>query len=590
MQAATVQAATQAGSKRPDVRLYRRPEGGAGAPLPAHPADLLGHLYRARGATVGPALALTAMHPVATLKGIDLASDLLARQVQAGGHILVVGDYDADGATGSALAVRGLRALGAARVSSLIPSRFAFGYGLSPAVVEAALPLGPDLILTVDNGIASVAGVARAAQAGIPVVVTDHHLAGAELPLAAAIINPNQPGCAFPSKHLAGVGVMFYLLAALRARLRGLGWFEAGRREPNLAAFLDLVALGTVADVVTLDENNRILVEQGLQRIRAGRCCPGVRALISVAGRDPDRATARDLGFAAGPRLNAAGRLTEMSLGVECLLTDDPDLAMDLARQLDGLNRERRGIEGGMREEAEAMVEALRLDRAGLPAGLCLSGEGWHQGVTGIVAARIRERYQRPTIAFGDAGDGRLRGSGRSVEAANIRDLIDAVDKAHPGLIERFGGHAMAAGLTLPAAHLDDFAAAFADAAHAELGDRPPVRELVSDGELAPACLNLETAEALRTAGPWGKGFPEPLFDGVFEVLDRRLVGDGHLRLRLRPGLAGVTETVEAIGFGLGEAMGEAQGQVHLAYRLDVNDYRGLRAPQLLLEYLKAAS
>ncbi len=590
MQAATVQAATQAGSKRPDVRLYRRPEGGAGAPLPAHPADLLGHLYRARGATAGPALALTGMHPVATLKGIDLASDLLARQVQAGGHILVVGDYDADGATGSALAVRGLRALGAARVSSLIPSRFAFGYGLSPAVVEAALPLGPDLILTVDNGIASVAGVARAAQAAIPVVVTDHHLAGAELPLAAAIVNPNQPGCAFPSKHLAGVGVMFYLLAALRARLRELGWFAAGRREPNLAAFLDLVALGTVADVVTLDENNRILVEQGLQRIRAGRCCPGVRALISVAGRDPDRATARDLGFAAGPRLNAAGRLTEMSLGVECLLTDDPDLAMDLARQLDGLNRERRGIEGGMREEAEAMVEALSLDRAGLPAGLCLSGEGWHQGVTGIVAARIRERYQRPTIAFGDAGDGRLRGSGRSVEAANIRDLIDAVDKAHPGLIERFGGHAMAAGLTLPAAHLDDFATAFAAAAHAELGDRPPVRELVSDGELAPACLNLETAEALRTAGPWGKGFPEPLFDGVFEVLDRRLVGDGHLRLRLRPGLAGVTQSIEAIGFGLGEAMGEAQGQVHLAYRLDVNDYRGLRAPQLLLEYLKAAS
>jgi single-stranded-DNA-specific exonuclease len=527
---------------------------------------------------------------VAALAGIDLAADLLARQVQSGGHILVVGDYDADGATGSALAVRGLRALGAARVSSLIPSRFAFGYGLSPALVEAAIPLAPDLILTVDNGIASVAGVARAAQAGVPVVVTDHHLPGAELPQAAAIVNPNQPGCTFPSKHLAGVGVMFYLLAALRARLRDLGWFGPGRKEPNLAGYLDLVALGTVADVVTLDENNRILVEQGLQRIRAGRCCPGVRALISVAGRDPDRATARDLGFAAGPRLNAAGRLTEMSLGVECLLTDDPDLAMDLARQLDGLNRERRGIEGGMREEAEAMVEALCLDRAGLPAGLCLSGEGWHQGVTGIVAARIRERYQRPTIAFGDAGDGRLRGSGRSVEAANIRDLIDAVDKAHPGLIERFGGHAMAAGLTLPAGHLADFADAFAAAARAELGDRAPVRELLSDGELAPTCLNLETAESLRTAGPWGKGFPEPLFDGIFEVLDRRLVGEAHLRLRLRPVGAGTgSRPIDAIGFRLGEALGEAQGLVHLAYRLDVNEYRGQRAPQLLLEYLRPA-
>lgn len=590
MQTAPVQPATQAGSRLPDVRLSRRDGGAADGPLPADPADLLSHLFHTRGGTAGSTLSLTGMHPATALAGIDLAADLLARQVLAGGHILVVGDYDADGATGSALAVRGLRALGAVRVSSLIPSRFAFGYGLGPAVVEAALPLAPDLILTVDNGIASVAGVARAAEAGVPVVITDHHLPGAELPRAAAIVNPNQAGCAFPSKHLAGVGVMFYLLAALRVRLRDLGWFARGRQEPNLAQFLDLVALGTVADVVTLDENNRILVEQGLQRIRAGRCCPGVRALIAVAGRDPDRVTARDLGFAAGPRLNAAGRLTDMSVGVECLLADDPDLALDLARRLDGLNRERRDIEGGMREEAEAMVEALRSDGAGLPAGLCLFGEGWHQGVTGIVAARIRERYQRPTIAFGDAGDGCLRGSARSVESVNVRDLIDVVDKACPGLIERFGGHAMAAGLTLPAGHLDDFAAAFAAAARAELGDRPPVRELVSDGELAPACLNLETAESLRTAGPWGKGFPEPLFDGIFEVQDRRLVGDGHLKLRLRPARSGVARTIEAIGFGLGGSMSEAQGQVRLAYRLDVNEYRGLRSPQLLLEYLRSVT
>ena len=324
--------------------------------------------------------------------------------------------------------MRGLKALGATRVSSLVPSRFAFGYGLSPAVVEAALPLAPDLIVTVDNGIASLAGVERATQAGVQVLVTDHHLAGAELPAAAAIVNPNQPGCGFPSKHLAGVGVMFYLLAAVRAELRAAGWFGPARAEPNLAGLLDLVALGTVADVVTLDQNNRILVEQGLRRIRAGQGCAGVRALLAVAGRDPDRVCARDLGFAAGPRLNAAGRLTEMSLGVECLLTDDPGLAMDLARRLDALNRERRDIEAGMREHAEAICEGLRLDAAGagLPPALCLFGEDWHQGVAGIVAARIRERYQRPVIALADAGDGRLRGSARSVEGVNIRDLIDA--------------------------------------------------------------------------------------------------------------------------------------------------------------------
>jgi single-stranded-DNA-specific exonuclease len=464
-------------------------------------------------------------------------------------------------------------------------------------VVEAALLLAPDLIVTVDNGIASLAGVERATQAGVPVLVTDHHLAGAELPAAAAIVNPNQPGCGFPSKHLAGVGVMFYLLAALRAELRAAGWFGPARAEPNLAGLLDLVALGTVADVVTLDRNNRILVEQGLRRIRAGQGCPGVRALLAVAGRDPDRASARDLGFAAGPRLNAAGRLTEMSLGVECLLTDDPVLAMDLARRLDALNRERRDIEGGMREEAEAICEGLRLDAggAGLPPALCLFGADWHQGVAGIVAARIRERYQRPVIALADAGNGRLRGSARSVDGVNIRDLIDAVDKAHPGLIERFGGHAMAAGLTLPAAGLAAFEAAFAAVAAAELGNRPPVRELVSDGELAQDCLTLDTAESLRTAGPWGKGFPEPMFDGHFEVLDRHIVGERHLRLRLQVGPQGGPRradagTIEAIGFGLGDAMDQASGLVHLAYRLDVNEYRGLRSPQLMLEYIKSAA
>jgi single-stranded-DNA-specific exonuclease len=415
--------------------------------------------------------------------------------------------------------------------------------------------------------------------------VTDHHLPGPALPAAAAIVNPNQPGCPFPSKHLAGVGVVFYVLAALRARLRGQGWFAGARAEPNLAELLDLVALGTVADVVTLDTNNRILVEQGLRRIRAGRCAPGVRALLLVAGRDPARATARDLGFFAGPRLNAAGRLTEMSLGVECLLTDDPDRALALAGQLDDLNRQRREIESGMKAEAEDMLARLCLTGADLPPGLCLSGTGWHQGVTGIVAARIRERWHRPVIAFGDAGDGVLRGSARSVEGLHMRDLLHALDQRHPGLIERFGGHAMAAGLTLPAAGLDRFRAAFEEEVRRELGDAPPERELVSDGELSPAALSLATAEALRLAGPWGKGFPEPLFDGQFAVQDARVVGERHLKLRLRPGAGRV---VDAIAFNQGGCMPRARGLVHLAYRLDVNDYQGTRSPQLLVEHLTA--
>ena len=454
-------------------------------------------------------------------------------------------------------------------------------------MVDAAAPLEPGLIVTVDNGIASLAGVEHANRLGIPVLVTDHHLPGDRLPDAAAIVNPNQPGCPFPSKHLAGVGVVFYLLAALRAALREIGWFGNGRPEPNLAGLLDLVALGTVADVVTLDRNNRILVEQGLKRIRAGRGRPGIRALLQVAGRDPARATAMDLGFFAGPRLNAAGRLEEMSLGVECLLAEDPARALELATRLDELNRQRREIEEGMRAQAEYLVERLTFRGDELPAGLCLFGRGWHQGVSGILAARIRERYHRPVVAFAEAGDGWLRGSARSVEGLHIRDLIDGVDRRHPGLIERFGGHAMAAGLTLRAESLPTFRAAFAAAVRAELGDLPPERELQSDGELPPGLLSLETAEALRLGGPWGKGFPEPLFDGAFEVSSARLVGDRHLKLRVRTGRGPL---VDAIGFNLGERLHQAQGQVRLAYRLDVNDYLGRRAPQLILEHLQSTT
>jgi single-stranded-DNA-specific exonuclease len=557
--------------------------------LPGDLHPLLRRLYRARGVASpdGCRLPLSALHPADSLTDIGPAAELLAGLIRGGGSILVVGDYDADGATGSALAVLGLRALGAERVSYLVPSRFAFGYGLSPAVVDAAAQQRPDLILTVDNGIASVAGVRRARELGIRVLVTDHHLPGDELPEAEAIVNPNRTGDAFPSKHLAGVGVVFYLLAALRAGLRELQWFRRGRPEPNLAGFLDLVALGTVADVVTLDQNNRILVEQGLRRIRAGRCRPGLTALLEAAGRDPRTVTARDLGFAAGPRLNAAGRLTEMSLGVECLLAPDPRRAAPMARQLDELNRRRREIEAEMKEQAEQALAAMHLTEAGLPPALCLFEPGWHQGVSGILAARIRERHHRPVIAFAEAEGGLLRGSARSIEGLHMRDLIDAVDKRHPGLVERFGGHAMAAGLTLRSSALERFTDAFVDEVRREIGDVPPAFEVLSDGELPPGDLNLETARVLRDGGPWGKGFPEPLFDGPFAVLDRRVVGERHLRLRLRPegGLP-----IDAIGFRLGGRLEGAGEKVHLAYRLEVNEYRGEVSPQLVVEHLQWSS
>jgi len=566
--------------------IKRRPEPPApGEPLADLP-PLLSRLYRARGVDSADAcsLALSALHPFESLADIEPAADLLVGCIRSGGAILVVGDYDADGATGSALAVRGLGSLGASGVSYLIPSRFTSGYGLSPAVVDAAAGLRADLIITVDNGISSLTGVQRAHELGIPVLITDHHLPGRELPSAAAIVDPNRPGDRFPSKSIAGVGVVFYLLAAVRARLRKLAWFGSGRPVPNLAELLDLVALGTVADVATLDRNNRILVEQGLRRIRAGCCRPGMSALLKVAGRDPGAVTARDLGFAVGPRLNAAGRLTEMSLGVECLLADDPDRALSMALELDALNRRRREIEDEMQGRAEAVLRDLSLDPAGLPPALCLFDPGWHQGVIGILAARIRERYHRPVIAFATAENGVLKGSARSIDGLHIRDLIDAVDKRRPGLIERFGGHAVAAGLSLRAGALEAFRKALVEAARQQLGDDPPMRELISDGELSAREMDLGTAELLQVAGPWGKGFPEPLFDGWFEVLERRVVGERHLRLRLRP-TGG--DAIDAIGFGLGASAVSTGDRVRVAYRLAVNDYRGARSPQLIVEHLE---
>ncbi|MBK1643576.1 single-stranded-DNA-specific exonuclease RecJ [Thiocapsa imhoffii] len=575
-------------------RIRRAPRAGSLASART-PAELLSKLYLQRGLaeTEAAAPGLASLHPASSLLGIDQAVALLTDHLRRGSHLLVVADYDADGATGGATAVRGLRALGARRVSYLVPSRFAFGYGLSPAVVDAATHHQPDLLITVDNGIASLSGVAHARSLGIPVLVTDHHLPGPRLPAAAAILNPNQPDCAFPSKHLAGVGVIFYLLMATRAALRAEGWFGAMRPEPNLADLLDLVALGTVADVVTLDRNNRILVEQGLRRIRAGRCSAGVLALLRIAGRDPRRATANDLAFHVGPRLNAAGRIQDMSVGVECLLAEDPEHAMTLARSLDTMNRTRREIEVAMRDQAEAHLDALALDGTHLPCGLCLFGADWHQGVSGILAARIRERHHRPVVVFAPGGDGMLRGSARSIPGVHMRDLIARVDHQHPGLIERFGGHAMAAGLSLRAVALPAFESAFDAAVRELLGDHPPTPEICSDGALPAHLMTLETAEAVRVAGPWGKDFAEPRFDGTFEVLEARVVGERHLKLRLAAPIdQGETAApnpgpIDAIGFHLGDQHSEAVGAVHLAYRLDVNTYRGAHSAQFILEHLE---
>ncbi len=571
--------------------MRRRPEIRRRAPLcppPSGVPPLLARLYAHRGVSSLEETDLSLRHllPVTALDGAAEGAVLLADLIEADGRILVVGDFDADGATATALALRGLRALGARQVDYLVPNRFAFGYGLTPELVQVARELRPDLILTVDNGISSVEGVAAARAAAIRVLVTDHHLPGATLPEADVLLNPNLPDNGFPSGNLAGVGVMFYLLAALRAELRARGRF-GDCEAPNLAQWLDLVALGTVADVVPLDRNNRILVSQGLQRIRQGACVPGIRALAEVAGRRLGTLDAADLGFALGPRLNAAGRLEDMALGIECLLCDDPGEALRMAQELDALNRARREIEAEMKEQAEAIVAGLgaRVGRDDLPHGLCLFEPGWHEGVVGIVAARIREQVHRPVIAFAETVDDPtlLKGSARSIPGVHVRDVLERVSALHPGLLGRFGGHAMAAGLSLPRDRLDDFEAAF-DAAVAELARPEDLQPVVwSDGALPPEALSLETAELLRSAGPWGKDFPEPLFDGVFEVLERRIVGEKHLKLVLRDE-AGRT-VVDAIQFFHHEAdWPEGLRRCQLAYRLSVNEWRGQRALQLMIE------
>ena len=576
----------------PLVRIVRRPLLTSPDALPSTLHPVLRRVYAARSVGTAADLdhSLAGLPAPAQLAGTAEAAARLARAIRDDEHIVILGDFDADGATSSALAVRALSAMGARRVSFLVPNRFEYGYGLTPEIVQVARARAPDLIVTVDNGVASVAGVAAAKAAGIDVVVTDHHLPGRELPAAAVIVNPNLPDAGFPSRALAGVGVIFYVMLALRAELRGEGWFtRQGGAEPNLAELLDLVALGTVADVAPLDRVNRVLVAQGLNRIRAGRACPGIAALLEVAGRDPRRVTTADLGFFVGPRLNAAGRLEDMAIGIECLLADDPARARERAVTLDTFNRERRAIEQQMQAQALVMLDNLHLGSAGdLPVGLCLYDPEWHQGVVGLLASRLKDRFHRPVVAFAPGEPGWLKGSGRSVPGVHIRDVLDAVATAHNGLLERFGGHAMAAGLTLHEADLPAFTAAFDAEVRRWLAPEDVAGVVHSDGEITAAELGMDLAEAIRAGGPWGQGFPEPLFDSTFEVLDRRVVGGHHLKLMLRP--ADGPQGIEAIAFNQAEqAMSGLPERLRVAYHLEVNEFRGESRVQLRVAHWEAA-
>lgn len=550
-----------------------------------HP--VLARLYAARKVTAASQLEYGLKHllPYQDLTGIEAAMDLLVNALQQQQRVLVVGDFDVDGATSTTLALEALRMFGLAQIDYLVPNRFKFGYGLTPEIVEVAAASQPDLIITVDNGISSLAGVAAANEHGMQVLITDHHLAGAALPAATAIVNPNQPGDRFASKALPGVGVIFYLMLALRARLRELDWF-ASRDEPNLASLLDLVALGTVADVVPFDYNNRILVAQGMARVRAGHCRPGIRALLEVAGRDPARLVTTDFGFCVAPRINAAGRLEDMSLGIECLLSQDMVRARELASQLDRLNRERRGIEDEMKQQALELVDSMQLEEEGLPVGLCLYDEQWHEGVVGIVASRLKDRLHRPVIAFARTGNGEIKGSARSVKGVHIRDALDAVAAHHPELISRFGGHAMAAGLSLPLENFTAFARAFDEEVRQHLDEDQLHGVLLSDGQLSAEEIDLELAELIRAGGPWGQGFEEPLFHGEFEILERRIVGEHHLKLSLRPPHA--NRVLDAIAFHTTDADWPTETRhLEAAYRLDVNEFRGQRSVQLILQHVR---
>ena len=555
---------------------------------------LLQRIYQSRGVNSQSGLdrQLSCLPSPSLLKGMPEASERLITALKEDQQIVIVGDFDADGATSSALMMLALRAMGFQKLEFLVPNRFDYGYGLTPEIVDLATQYQPQLIVTVDNGISSIEGVIHAASLGIDVIVTDHHLPGQTLPDAWAIINPNQPSCAFPAKNLAGVGVAFYLLSGLRKALRTIGWFtDNSIEEPNMAAWLDLVALGTVADVVPLDQVNRALVYQGLLRIRSGHCRPGIQALLRIAGKNPQRLVATDLGFAIGPRLNAAGRLDDISLGIQCLLTDDMNEAMQTAESLDQLNKDRRSIEQGMQREAMAELDKLTLDSENLPSALCLFRPDWHQGVVGLVASRLKEKHYRPVVAFARADDGSLKGSSRSIPGLHIRDAMDAVATKNPGLISKFGGHAMAAGLTLEEEKLELFIQAFQSHVDQVLNPDDLNAKMVTDGSLESEQISMHTADLLRESGPWGQQFPEPCFEGVFTIKQQRIVGEKHLKLALNHGSAPHIN-LDAIYFNMDTQQwpNSLVTQANCVYRLDINEFRGQQKLQLLVQHMVPVS
>ena len=568
--------------------IVRREVTGASLSSDLHP--VIDRIYRGRNIANLDDLenGLKGLTHFNVLKGMPQAAQILANAVVQNKRIIIVGDFDADGATSTSVCILALRAMGYHNVDFLVPNRFDFGYGLSVPIVDEAAKQGAEVIVTVDNGISCIDGVTHAKSLGMQVVVTDHHLPGDVLPPADAIVNPNQPGCEFPSKNLAGVGVAFYIMLALKAELQQQGHFEkAGVAPPNLASLLDIVAVGTVADVVVLDKNNRILVHQGLQRIRAGKCRPGIKALVEVANRDCAHLTSTDLGFVVGPRLNAAGRLDDMSQGIACLLEDETIQARMIAAELDALNKERREIETGMKAQAETVLEQMALDEGDMPSALVVYREDFHQGVIGIVAGRLKEKYLKPVIAFAHQDDEIIKGSARSIPGVHIRDVLDEVNTRYPGVIEKFGGHAMAAGLSLPIAKLQDFEQAFVDIARAHMAKLDGNHALLSDGDLSSKELCLPFAHLLRQAGPFGQGFESPLFDGEFALLDQRLVGQKHLKMVLKSD--GANE-VDAIAFNvdLKSWPNAMVKRVHIAYRLDINVFRGQETVQLIVEQIEA--